>query len=205
MIIYRHTTPAETQLCTEGSVVLIGNFDGVHKGHQALLKTAASHAKTLDLPVVVLTFEPHPRAVLTPEKAPVQLTTFTEKCELLKRYGADAVYAIDFTKAYAATTPEEFVRETLVDTLRVKQVVIGYDFAFGRGRAGNAENLQKMGKALGYGLTIVPPQETAKNGLVYSSTEVRKALADVDFALAEELLGHTLEIFKTYQPKHTSA
>lgn len=202
MIIYRHTTPDETPLCEEGSVVTIGNFDGVHKGHQAVLQTAISHAKTLGVPLVVLTFEPHPRAVLTPEKAPVQLTTFEEKAALLERYGADAVYAIDFTKAYAATTPEEFVRETLVDTLRAKQVVIGYDFAFGKGRAGNAESLQQMGKSLGYGLTIVPPKEVTKDGLVYSSTEVRKALAEGDFGLAESLLGHKLDIFETYKPKH---
>lgn len=203
MKIYRHTTPAETDLCHKGSVVTIGNFDGVHKGHQAVLKTAIAHAKTLGVPVVVLTFEPHPRAVLTPEKAPVQLTTFKEKCALLKRYGADAVYAIDFTKAYAATTAETFVKQTLAETLRAKQVVIGYDFAFGRGRAGNADMLQHMGKEQGYGLTIVPPQKIEKGGLVYSSTEVRKALADADFKLAENLLGHTLEIFKTYKPKHS--
>lgn len=202
MIIYRHTTPEETTLCANGSVVTIGNFDGVHKGHQAVLQTAIAHAKTLGVPTVVLTFEPHPRAVLTPASAPVQLTTFDEKCALLKHYGADAVYAIDFTKDYAATTAETFVEQTLVKTLRAKQVVIGYDFAFGKGRAGNADMLQHMGKGHGYGLTIVPPQEMTKDGIVYSSTEVRKALADGDFALAETLLGHDLKIFETYRPKH---
>ena len=202
MIIYRHTTPEETPLCAKGSVVTIGNFDGVHKGHQAVLQTARSHAKTLGVPTVVLTFEPHPRAVLTPEKAPVQLTTFEEKCALLERYGADAVYAIDFTKAYAATTPEQFVTETLVKTLRAKQVVIGYDFAFGKGRAGNADMLQQLGQKLSYGLTIIPPQEASKGGVVYASTEVRKALANADFELAEALLGHRLAIFESYRPKH---
>ena len=202
MIIYRHTTPEETPLCAQGSVVTIGNFDGVHKGHQAVLSAAKSSAKDLGVPLVVLTFEPHPRAVLTPEKAPVQLTAFDEKCTLLKRYGADAVYAIDFTKAYAATSAKEFVEETLVKTLRAKRVVVGYDFHFGRGREGSAEMLAEMGHGLGYNFTALQAQKTAENALVYSSTEVRKALADADFELAENLLGHKLEIFKTYLPSH---
>lgn len=198
MKIYRHTIPAETDLCSKGSVVTIGNFDGVHKGHQAVLKKAINYGKALELPVVVLTFEPHPRAVLTPENAPLELTNFAEKCGLLEHYGADAVYAIDFTKAYAMTPAETFVEETLIKTLRAKHVVIGYDFAFGKGRAGNADMLQKMGEKYGYGLTVLPPQKIEEDGLIYASTEVRNALLGGDLALAETLLGHKLEIFKTY-------
>ena len=200
MKIYRHTPPDQTPLCQKGAVVIIGNFDGVHKGHQAVLKKAVDQGKILGLPVVVLTFEPHPRAVLTPENAPLELTKFTEKCTLLEHYGADAVYAIDFTKAYAATPAEGFVEETLVKTLQAKHVVIGEGFAFGKGRAGNVEMLQHMGKKYGYGLSVVPPQKFEGGGMVYASTEVRKALTKGDLTLAEALLGHKLDIFRTIAP-----
>lgn len=182
-------------LAAQGSVVGVGNFDGVHKGHQKVLQEGLIHAKESGLPFIVVTFEPHPRQVLSPDNAPKRLTGFAEKCRLLKRYGVEGVYVVRFTKTYAQTPPEVFMRQVFKEALQAKHVVVGYDFAFGKNRTGGTTALKEMGKELGYNVSVVAPQEEDGGG-VYSSSRVRQALLEEDFKKAKALLGHTLNHWK---------
>lgn len=183
--LYRHTP--NVALAAHGSVVSIGNFDGVHRGHQEVLRRARNHANRLGVPLVVLTFYPHPRKVLTPEKAPARLTTFAEKLRLMQSLGVDAVYAVRFTREWARTTPEAFVRGLIHNTLKAREVIVGYDFAFGRDRSAGLETLASLGRELQYGLEVVPAYEVG--GVVCSSTEVRALLAVGQVDAAATLLG----------------
>jgi len=186
MWIYTYPDPAPP--AATGSVVTIGNFDGVHLGHQAVLATARTQADMLGVPLVALTFEPHPRAVLRPEEAPVRLTHFARKAELLGTYGADGVYVIDFTKDYARTSPQDFITETLIGALKVKCVVVGNDFSFGRDRSAGLALLRELAPRYGYTVEEVPP--FIVNGDVCSSSRIRSLLAEGKTSPAEALLGH---------------
>lgn len=175
----------------EGSVVLIGNFDGVHKGHQAILAAGKAKADALNLPLVALTFDPHPREVLSPEKAPQRLTHLPEKADLLKAHGADIVYVISFTKAYAQTPADAFIKQTLAAALKAKHIIVGADFAFGKGRGGDVDALKTAGVKYGFDVTAVAPE--GEGGAVYSSTAVREAIAAGDNTRARRILGHDIK------------
>lgn len=127
------------------SVVSIGNFDGVHKGHQAVLRAGRRAADEAGLRFVVVTFDPHPLAVLAPEKAPAQLTTMDERCHLLATFGVDAVLVLPFTQDVASWSPEDFVDKVIVSALLAKHVVVGEDFRFGARGAGTVETLKQCG------------------------------------------------------------
>lgn len=183
--VYRHSR--FVSIAGAGSVVVIGNFDGVHKGHQHLFERAHHHAKMLRVPIIALTFEPHPKKVLRPDSAPKRLTGFAEKTRRLDACGIDGVYALRFTKDYAQTTPEEFIKNTLVKVLRVRKVVIGEDFAFGKDRSAGIELLKTLGPQYGYSVDVVAP--FAMDGEVCSSTLIRDTIAAGNLNRAEELLG----------------
>lgn len=190
--IYTH--PARLPESIQGSVVAIGNFDGVHKGHQAVLKSAGRKAKAMGVPLVALTFDPHPREVLVPQKAPMRLTPLPEKAALLRHYGADAVYVVPFSLAYAKTPAGDFIQTTLQDALRARHVVVGADFAFGHNREGNVKMLAAEGAARGFSVEVMPL--VAYGGQVVASTRVREYLQHGDINAARALLGHEIALLK---------
>lgn len=175
-------------------MVAIGNFDGVHKGHQAVLAKAAKKAEALNLPLVALTFDPHPKEVLLPEKVPLRLTPFEEKTDLLSRYGADVVYVVPFSQAYAQTTAQRFIEQTLAGALRAAHVVVGADFAFGRHREGDVQTLEEAGQAHGFTVDALTLEGAGEEA--YSSTAIRQAIAAGDRKKARQMLGHDIARLK---------
>jgi len=172
--------------------ITIGNFDGVHLGHQAMLaelKRAASH---LRLPACVLTFEPHPREFFAPDKAPVRLTTLREKLELLAQFGVDRVHICRFNYRFAQIAAEDFIGEIVARGLGARCVLVGDDFRFGARRAGDFVMLKRVASRLGFEVTALP--SFALEGERVSSTAVRTALADGDLERAGRLLGRAYSI-----------
>jgi riboflavin kinase/FMN adenylyltransferase len=176
----------------KGGVIALGNFDGVHRGHQALLEHAAGQADALDAPLLVLTFEPHPRRFFVPDTAPFRLTLPPAKVRLLEENGVQAVLAQGFDPTFAALSPDAFVDEVLLGGLGARHVVCGYDFTFGARRGGNVEKLRKRGRERGFGVTVLDP--VMREGEIYSSTRIREALRAGWASEAAELLGRAWEI-----------
>lgn len=177
----------------KGCVVALGNFDGVHKGHQAVILTARRIAEEMDAPHGVMTFEPHPRAFFQPNQEPFRLTPFRVKSRLIEALGIDLLFQQHFDAAFASLTALEFVDHVLLQCLRARHVVVGYDYVFGKGRQGTGALLQKLSDEGKFGFTSVPP-EIAPSGEVYSSTNVRAHLLAAKPAEAAKLLGHYWEI-----------
>ncbi len=175
-----------------GAVVGMGNFDGVHRGHQALLDRVAALARPVSGPVVALTFEPHPRAFFVPTTGPFRLTLLPAKARLLAEHGVGAVLAQRFDAAFAALPAEAFAREVLAVGLGARHVVCGYDFTFGARRGGNVERLRELGESLGFGVEVLEP--VMREGEIYSSTGIREALRLGMVGEAAELLGRPWEI-----------
>lgn len=176
----------------KGGVVALGNFDGVHRGHQALIARSAELAHARGVPLVALTFEPHPRRFFVPDTGPFRLTLPAAKRRLLGRYGAQAVLAQRFDAAFAALSPEAFIDDVLLKGLGARHVVCGYDFTFGARRGGNVERLRERGRARGFDVTVLDP--IMREGEIYSSTRIREALRAGWITEAAELLGHRWEI-----------
>ena len=174
-----------------GGVAALGNFDGVHKGHQALLAEARRVADG-SAPVLALTFDPHPRRYFLPDAPSFQLDNLARKTQLLTALGAQAVAVIRFDAALAALSPEAFISDILVRDLGLRHVVVGYDFTFGKGRAGNTAMLESLGGAQGIGLSIVQSQGDAQGA--YSSTRIRSLLQAGAPDQAAELLGRYWEV-----------
>ncbi len=172
--------------------VAIGNFDGVHLGHQALLATASRLAHAAGGETVVLTFDPHPARFLAPALAPPMLVTLERRMELLAEAGADAVVVEPFTAEFAALPADRFIAEVLRGDLDARHVVVGWDFTFGAGRQGNATTLASEGARLHMGVSIVPPVMVA--GLVCSSTKIREFVLEGRVEGAAMLLGRPFEI-----------
>lgn len=170
-----------------GCVATIGNFDGVHLGHQAVLGQLAEQAEKLCLPLTVVSFEPQPQEYFRPEQAPPRLTRFREKVQALRRYAVDRVVALRFNQAFSQQSPEAFIRRLLVDGLGVRYLVIGDDFRFGKDRAGDFAQLQAAGRS--HGFEVVNMHTFVLDGKRVSSTRVRSALAEGDLNAAEKLLG----------------
>jgi riboflavin kinase/FMN adenylyltransferase len=170
-----------------GCAATIGNFDGVHLGHQSVLGQLAERAAELQVPVTVVTFEPQPREYFSPQSAPPRLTRFREKIEALRRFGVDRVVVLRFGSRIAEMAPEAFVRQILLDGLGVKYLVVGDDFRFGRDRVGTFAMLQQAGDE--HGFPVVNMHTFDIKGSRVSSTRVREALASGDLAAAEALLG----------------
>ncbi|WP_178082780.1 bifunctional riboflavin kinase/FAD synthetase [Pseudomonas sp. BBP2017] len=170
-----------------GCVATIGNFDGVHRGHQAILARLRERAVELGVPSCVVIFEPQPREYFAPDTAPARLARLRDKVALLAAEGVDRVLCLAFNQRLSKLSAAEFVDTILVDGLDVKHLEVGDDFRFGCDRVGDFEFLQQAG--LSQGFTVEAAQTVELDGLRVSSTQVRHALAKADFALAERLLG----------------
>lgn len=169
-----------------GAAVAIGNFDGVHLGHQAVLDLTRDHAD--GAPLGILTFEPHPREYFAPDAAPFRLMNANAKANRLAKLGVERLYEVPFNDALAALTPREFAQDVIVDTLGLAHVVVGSDFCFGKDRTGKAADLVAFGAEMGFGVTVAPMLATAAGEV--SSTAIRHALSDGKPRVAAEMLGH---------------
>lgn len=167
-------------------VLSLGNFDGVHLGHQRLLKGGLEVARCKGLELAVLLFEPHPMQVLFPERFIGFLTTKEEQMELFKKIGVNRVYLLPFTKEISAISPERFVQDFLL-RMGVEHIVVGFNYSFGAKGKGTPEELQQYGQEYGFEVSILQPQTF--EGMVISSTAIRKALQDGNILLAKQFLG----------------
>lgn len=170
-----------------GCVATIGNFDGVHLGHQAVLGQLANKADELRLPLTVVTFEPQPQEYFRPEQSPPRLTRLREKVQALRRYAVDRLLVLRFDRAFSQQSPDAFIHNLLVNGLGVKYLVVGDDFRFGKDRAGDFALLQAAGRQ--HGFEVVHMHTFVLDGERVSSTRVRAALAAGDLNGAEKLLG----------------
>ena len=171
-----------------GCVLTIGNFDGVHRGHQALLQGLRAEGRARGLPVVVMIFEPQPLELFAADKAPARLTRLREKLRYLAESGVDYVVCLRFDRRFAALTAQAFISDLLVKRLGVQFLAVGDDFRFGAGRQGDFLLLQKAGAEFGFDITST--QTFCHGGVRISSTAVRQALAEDNLEQAENLLGH---------------
>jgi riboflavin kinase / FMN adenylyltransferase len=190
MFLTLHTsTNAALLAMPDGCVLAIGNFDGVHLGHSAVIGTAREVAAQKALPLAVMTFEPHPRAFFAPDDKPFRLTLLPAKQRLMAKMGVQHLLALPFDAALAAMTAEEFIARILKEALDVRHVVVGADFTFGKARGGTIETLQ----AAGIDVTPVTPARCGKEE-VFSSTRIRAHLEKGEFSQAEGLLGHAFDL-----------
>lgn len=171
-------------LSDKGASVAIGNFDGVHRGHQHVLNLA----KRLNVPLGVITFEPHPREVFSPDAPPFRLMNAEARANRLRKLGVDLLVELPFDAQLSGLTDEAFVRDVLVGNLGISHAVVGADFCFGKGRTGTAEGLRTMGADLGFDVTIAALLEG--DGGAVSSTAIRGALTDGCPTDAAAMLGH---------------
>jgi riboflavin kinase/FMN adenylyltransferase len=182
----------------DGTAVTIGAYDGVHRGHRAVIGTVRRLADERGLSTAVVTFDRHPASVVRPESAPRLLTDLDQKLELLEQTDVDYTLVVHFDEERSRESAEDFVREVLVGCLNAKLVVVGADFHFGHQRRGNVALLEQMGRELGFdvlGMSLVGPDGApARDELQVSSTAIRRAVVAGDVALASALLGHEYEV-----------
>ncbi|MBY4635571.1 bifunctional riboflavin kinase/FAD synthetase [Sphingopyxis sp. XHP0097] len=180
-----------------GGVIALGNFDGFHGGHQAVVGRAVRHARDEGRPCIVATFDPHPVRFFKPDVAPFRLTTLDQRQELFGAAGADAMLVLPFDAALAATSAEDFITALLLDRFGAAGVVTGADFVFGKGRGGNVVTLADHARRLGFFTEMVAPVDDADT--VISSSRIREALQAGDCATAERLLTRPFTIRGTVQ------
>jgi len=168
-------------------VVTLGNFDGVHLGHQYIMKRLVERAAALGVPAVAVTFEPHPISVLRPDVAPKRILTPDQKREVLGEMGIDLLVIIEFTLEFSRKEPEVFIREVLSEKLRAQELVLGTNFRFGRARAGDLETLRSLGGTFGFQVRRVDP--ALSEGEMISSSRIRKALSEGRAGEAAAMLG----------------
>ncbi len=171
------------------SVITIGNFDGVHCGHQRLIETLIQSSHDLKLPSVLLTFEPHPTEFFSPISPAPRLMRFSEKWHFIKTYGIDYFYCLKFNKQLAQLSAEDFVKKVLVDQLGVKKIIIGDNFRFGAKRLGDVTLLKTLGK--NYGFDVEAISQSMVRGDRISSSRVRDALHEGNFKMVSELTNHS--------------
>jgi riboflavin kinase/FMN adenylyltransferase len=174
------------------TVLTLGNFDGLHLGHQELIKMVMKRARETDAVSMVVTFRPHPLKILAPEKCPPLISIYEEKIALLEKLGLDVLVKIPFTVDFSAMSPEAFTKDILCDLLGAKEIFVGYNYRFGRGRAGNVATLKEMGEK--YGFTVREVEQISLDGEVISSTKIRKLLAEGRVEHAARLLGRAYAI-----------
>lgn len=177
-----------------GGAITVGNFDGVHMGHEQVLAETRGHALNASGPTIVVTFEPHPRAVLYPEEAPRRLCHLQEKLQYLQDQHVDAVLLLEFNKELAGWSAEKF-STTLFESFSFNHIHVGYDFAFGHDREGHVDDLRKLGDEAGF--TVSEAAAFEMMGAVVSSSRIRSAVEAADFALAKALLGRDYAIAGT--------
>ena len=188
MKIIRH--PKKKKL--KGSVVALGTFDGVHRGHQRIIKETVKYAKKLGVASLAITFDPHPQRLIVPERGLRLLTTLKEREELFCNLGIDGVVVMQFRKEMRKLSAKEFVKRYLVGKLGVQRVFVGFDYAFGKNRSGDVSHLKKWGKQYGFGVTVIPPVSADHSAI--KSRMIRKLISQGDFSQAIKLLGHPYEI-----------
>ncbi len=194
MLVTRGVAPAAPSppRPTAATAVTIGNFDGVHVGHQAMLERLRVVAQTRALHACVLTFEPHPRELFNPGQAPTRLTSMREKLELLAGYGVERAHVLRFNRALAAVPAEQFVAGVLVATLSARWVLVGADFRFGARRGGDVAQLRELGSRHGFEVEVMP--EVMQQNARVASSAIRAALLTGDLATAGRLLGRAYSI-----------
>ncbi|EEX09934.1 riboflavin biosynthesis protein RibF [Ruegeria lacuscaerulensis ITI-1157] len=178
---YKYVDPED-----RGASAAIGNFDGVHIGHQSVIDLARKACP--DAPLGVLTFEPHPREYFAPDAPPFRLMRGNARAHRLEKLGVQKLYELPFNAALAGLTPEEFARNVICQGLGLAHVVIGADFCFGKGRSGTAQDMVRFGRQMGFGVTIAPLMQQSDH--VVSSTAIRQALSDGRPRDAAAMLGH---------------
>ncbi|WP_208352297.1 bifunctional riboflavin kinase/FAD synthetase [Pseudaestuariivita rosea] len=172
----------------QGASAAIGNFDGVHLGHQAVIDIARRQAAELGCPLGVMTFEPHPREFFAPDTPAFRLMNAEAKAHRLEKLGVDILYQLPFNAALAGLEAHDFAQKIIAEALGLRHVVVGQDFCFGRGRKGTADDLKRFGAAMGFGVTVVQMVETGVGEV--SSTNIRAALSDGRPRDAAAMLGH---------------
>ena len=170
----------------DGCIATIGNFDGVHRGHQHILSQLKERARDYALPSVVITFEPQPREFFIPQSSPARLTRFRDKAEVIADCGIDKLLVIHFNQSFSQLSADDFVQQILVDKLGVRYLQVGDDFQFGKGRTGNFESLLNSGRQLGFEVESTPT--FSLHGQRVSSTRIREALESGNMELTRELL-----------------
>ena len=173
----------------------IGVFDGVHRGHQAVISTSARHAHAADGTPVVVTFDPHPAKILRPNDAPHLLTARQHKIDLIRSLGVAHLLVLEFNRQFAATPPDEFVRQLIAHSKPLREICVGHEWSFGKNRAGNLTLLKQLGAELGFDVVGIPP--VMVEGHVVSSTAIRNAVKDGKFEEAEKMLGRAYSIVGT--------
>jgi riboflavin kinase/FMN adenylyltransferase len=191
MLIYRYYTGVPE--AGRGAVIALGNFDGVHRGHQAVIGTARELARQMGGKLGVLTFEPHPRSYFQPDSPPFRLTPFRIKVRHMESFGVDLLYPLRFDRKMAEMSAEDFIDDILVAGFGARHVVIGYDFKFGAQRRGDAEFLIRQGELNEFGVSIVDPARDVVDE-VYSSSLIRDYLRNGQPQRAAALFGHLWEI-----------
>jgi riboflavin kinase/FMN adenylyltransferase len=171
-----------------GAAAAVGNFDGVHIGHQAVIDLTRTAAKTAGAPLGIMTFEPHPRSYFSRDNNPFRLMSADAKANQLAKLGVEKLYEVPFNDALASLTPRAFAQTIIADQLGLKHVVVGADFCFGKGRAGTVADLQSFGAEMGFGVTIAPI--VAIDTANVSSTAIRQALTNGKPRDASAMLGH---------------
>jgi riboflavin kinase / FMN adenylyltransferase len=188
--IIRH--PGSGAAHPRGSVLALGNFDGLHKGHAALVEHTRSLAAARRAPTAVLTFEPHPRDIFLPDGEPFRLTPFRVKEREIARLGVDFLFIQHFDREFAEKTAESFIQEVMVEAIGIAHIVVGHDCTFGNRRRGTPALLRELGPALGFGVTVIEPVRGGDT--VYSSTHIRQLLRDGQPREAAAQLGRFWEI-----------
>ncbi len=168
-------------------VVTLGNYDGVHLGHQQIFQKVMERARKMSGTSVIFTFEPHPLKVLSPSTAPPLLNTFRRKMELFETYGIDVVICAEFTREFAATPPEDFIKNILVNQVGAKEILVGYDYAFGRGKQGTTDAMAEMGKHYGFQVDVIPAYTLHEE--VVSTTRLRELVRQGEIRKVCALLG----------------
>lgn len=176
------------------TVATLGNFDGVHRGHRTVLSRVVREAATRGATSVAVTFEPHPVAVLYPERAPAMITSLGQRLDEIESVGITATLVVEFTREYAQQTPDEFIRATFVDALHAAAVVVGKDTRFGVRNSGDVTTLRALGKA--YGFDVISLEDVGE-GARWSSTQLREELIDGNVAHAAEILGRAHRVTGT--------
>ncbi len=188
LIRHAHNLKPHHRAC----VATIGNYDGVHLGHQAVIRQLKRNAEVMNLPATVITFEPHPLEYFRSESTPTRLSSFREKLELLEQNGVDRVLCLRFQQGLADLSAEEFIRQVLVNGLGVRRLIIGDTFKFGKDRKGDFQMLQAFGRELDF--DVVPAEMHMSDGYRVSSTIIRERLGNGEFEEAQLLLGRYFSI-----------
>jgi riboflavin kinase/FMN adenylyltransferase len=176
----------------------IGVFDGVHRGHQAVIGTAAKHAVDTGGTAVVVTFDPHPAKILRPNDSPRLLTATQHKIALIRELGVSHLLVLKFDREFASTAPDDFVRQLVAAARPLREICVGQRWSFGKNRAGNLALLKKLGANLNFNVIGVEPVRS-DNGTIISSTAIRKAVEAGDFTTASEMLGRDYTILGTVE------